>query len=154
MEKRSVRVIAEITPESWRALRERDRAFADLFHVIPMEEPSEAETLRILVNVARQMEEQYHCWFALDIVPTVFELHRRFVRDAAFPGKAAGFLRRLAVRHSEHVMYRAAALQEMPRSARARTQTGPGIARESDAAWVPAAEFPMRRNWPGPHQCP
>ena len=43
LEQRSVRVIAEITPEAWRVLRERDRAFADLFQVFPVKEPTEAE---------------------------------------------------------------------------------------------------------------
>ena len=105
LEKRSVRVIAEITPEAWRVLRERDRAFADLFHVVPVHEPTEQETLRILVDVARQLEEGQGCEFDLEAVPTVYELYRRFSSDAAFPGKAAGFLRRLAVRyaHLPHV---------------------------------------------------
>ena len=99
LEKRTVRVMAEITPEAWRILRERDRAFADLFHVIPIAEPTEPETFRVLINVARQLEEQYQCEFRIEAVPMAYDLHRRFARDAAFPGKAAGFLRRLAVRH-------------------------------------------------------
>jgi ATP-dependent Clp protease ATP-binding subunit ClpC len=98
LEKRAVRVIAEITPEAWRVLRERDRAFADLFPVIPVQEPSESETLRILVDVSRQLEDEHGGRFNLEVVPTAFELYRRYANDAAFPGKAAGFLRRLAVR--------------------------------------------------------
>ncbi len=100
LEKRSIRVIAEIAPEAWRVLRERDRAFADLFHVIPVQEPAEVETLRILVEVARQLEEEHGCRFDLEVVPAIYELHRRFSSDAAFPGKAAGFLRRLGVRYA------------------------------------------------------
>ena len=98
LEKRAVRVIAEITPEAWRVLRERDRAFADLFHVIPVHEPSESETLRILVDVSRQLEDEHGGRFHLEVVPAAYELYRRYSNDAAFPGKAAGFLRRLAVR--------------------------------------------------------
>jgi ATP-dependent Clp protease ATP-binding subunit ClpA len=99
LEKRLVRVIAEITPEAWRVLREKDRALADLFHVLPVNEPPESETMRVLINVARQLEETHRCAFALDTVPTVYELQRRFATDAAFPGKAAGFLKRLALRY-------------------------------------------------------
>lgn len=98
LEKRRVRVIAEITPAVWRALRERDRAFAELFQVIPVNEPPEHETLQILINVARQLEEAHRCAFSLDVVPVAYELQRRYGGDAAFPGKAAGFLKRLAVR--------------------------------------------------------
>lgn len=112
LEKRSVRVIAEITPEAWRVLREKDRAFADLFHVIPVNEPPEPETLRVLINVGRQLEEAHRCTFDLEIVPTAYELHRRFATDAAFPGKAAGFLKRLAVRFSGNRVTRLRALHE------------------------------------------
>jgi ATP-dependent Clp protease ATP-binding subunit ClpA len=98
LEKRRVRVIAEITPGSWRVLREKDRAFAELFQVIPVNEPPEHETLRILINVARQLEEAHRCNFSLDVVPAAYELQRRYGGDAAFPGKAARFLKRLAVR--------------------------------------------------------
>ncbi len=98
LEQRQVRVVAEITPEAWRVLRERDRRFAELFHVIPVTEMTETETLRVLVSVARQLEESHRCEFALATPPAVFDLLRRFGGDAAFPGKAAGFLRRLAAR--------------------------------------------------------
>jgi hypothetical protein len=57
LQKRRVRVLAEITPEAWRVLRERDRGFADLFHVIPVSETTEAETFHVLVSVARQLED-------------------------------------------------------------------------------------------------
>jgi ATP-dependent Clp protease ATP-binding subunit ClpA len=112
LEKRSMRLIAEITPEAWRVLREKDRALADLFHVIPVNEPSENETMRVLINVGRQLEEAHRCAFELDIVPTVYELQRRFATDAAFPGKAAGFLRRLSVRYAGCSIARWHALRE------------------------------------------
>lgn len=112
IEKRAVRLIAEITPDAWRVLREKDRALADLFHVIPVNEPPETETLRVLINVTRQLEETHRCGFELDVVPTVYELQRRFATDAAFPGKAAGFLKRLAVRYAGHGISRWVALHE------------------------------------------
>ncbi|MCF7785230.1 MAG: AAA family ATPase [Prosthecobacter sp.] len=112
LEKRSLRLLAEITPESWRVLRERDRTLAEMFHVVTVAEPGEADTLRILVSVAREMEREHDCTFALDVVPAAYELHRRFVSDAAFPGKAAGFLHRLAVKHANQSCERAAALEE------------------------------------------
>ncbi len=112
MEKRSMRVLAEITPETWRVFRERDRTLADLFHVVPVNEPVEAETLRILVGVARTMEREHDCEFTLDVVPTVYELCRRFASDAAFPGKAAGFIQRLSVKHAGQPCTRNAALEE------------------------------------------
>jgi ATP-dependent Clp protease ATP-binding subunit ClpC len=112
LEKRTVRVIAEVTPESWRVLRERNRAFAELFQVIQVNEPSEAETMRVLVNVSRLLEEGQRCTFGIDVVPTVCELQRRFASDAAFPGKAASFLKILAARHPNNGISRDVALRE------------------------------------------
>jgi ATP-dependent Clp protease ATP-binding subunit ClpC len=121
LEKRSVRILAEITPESLRVLREKDRSFADLFQIIPLEEPSEAEVWRVLIHLMRELEGGQECAFDLDVLPLVYDLHRRYLRDAAFPGKAAGFLRRLAVRHRNGKVTRNDALEEFSRQTGLRT---------------------------------
>jgi ATP-dependent Clp protease ATP-binding subunit ClpA len=100
LERRQVRVVAEITPEAFRVLREKDRGFADLFHILPISEPSEAETLHILLAVQRELENKHRCEFELEVLPTVIDLQRRFGRDLAFPGKAATLLHQLAVKHA------------------------------------------------------
>ena len=112
VERRDVRLVAEITPESLRVLRERDRGFADLFHVLPVEEPGEQDTLRILIQVMRQLEPKHRARFRLDVLPTVLDLTRRYVRHLSFPGKAAVFLRRLAVKYRNGEVSRTDALVE------------------------------------------
>jgi ATP-dependent Clp protease ATP-binding subunit ClpA len=112
LERREVRVVGEITPEAFRVLRERDRGFADLFHLLPVTEPSEPETLRILISVQRQLEAQQRCRFDLEVLPTVLDLQRRYARGIAFPGKAAAFLRQLAVKFRGAAVTRWAALAE------------------------------------------
>src|SRR5262249_52557966 len=98
LERRDVRVLGEITTEGLRVLQERDRGFADLFHIIPVREPSDADTLRILVDQQRRLEGKHTCDFGLDVLPAVIDVQRRYDRTAAFPGKAAAVLTRLAVR--------------------------------------------------------
>lgn len=98
LERRDVRVVGEVTPEALRVLQERDRSFADLFHILPVREPSDAETLRVLIGVQRRLEGKHRCGFDLDVLPTVIDLQRRYERSAAFPGKAARMLTRLAVK--------------------------------------------------------
>jgi ATP-dependent Clp protease ATP-binding subunit ClpA len=112
LERREVLVLGEITPEALRVLRERDRGFADLFHLLPLPEPNSSDTLRILIEVARALEGRHRCRFALDVLPAVHELQRRYARDLAFPGKAATFLRQLAVKYAEKDVARADVLQE------------------------------------------
>jgi ATP-dependent Clp protease ATP-binding subunit ClpA len=99
IERRDLRVLGEITPEAWRVLREQDRGLADMFHILPVEEPGEDETIEMLLGLVRQLESQHHCIFSLDALPAVIDLQRRYVRDAAFPGKAAAFLRQMAIKH-------------------------------------------------------
>jgi ATP-dependent Clp protease ATP-binding subunit ClpC len=98
LERRDVRVLGETTPEGLRVLQERDRGFADLFHIIPVREPDDAQTLRILIDQQRRLEQRQQCEFGLDVLPAVIDITRRYDRTASFPGKAATVLTRLAVR--------------------------------------------------------
>ena len=99
IERREIRVLAEITPEAWRVLREQDRGFADLFHLLPVAEAGEDETFAMMIGLIGQLEAQYECRFDLDALPAVMGLQRRYAREAAFPGKAATFLRQLAIKY-------------------------------------------------------
>jgi len=112
IERREVRVLGEINPEAWQVLRERDRGFADLFQILPITEPDEETTLEMLLGLIRQLEHQHRCQFQLEALPAAIDLQRRYVRDAAFPGKAAGFLRQLAIKYRGTVIDREATLAE------------------------------------------
>jgi ATP-dependent Clp protease ATP-binding subunit ClpA len=92
-----VRLLTEMTPEAFRVLRERDRGFADLFHIIPVSEPSPTDTLRVLMQTQRQLEERHDCSFEVDALPQVIDVTRRYARSEAFPGKGVRLLKRLAV---------------------------------------------------------
>ncbi len=118
IERREVRMLAEMTPEAVRVFRERDRGFADLFHVLPVREPAEADNLRILVHRQRRLEAQHRCRFAIDALPAAIDLQRRYARHVAFPGKAALFLRRLAVKSPDAAVGRDEVLTEF------QTQSG------------------------------
>jgi len=112
LERRDVRVIAESTPEAFRVLQELDRSFADLFQVVRIEEPNEAKNLHTLLGSRRTLERQHDTRFHSDVLPTVIDLTRRYVSDAAFPGKAARLLQSLATKHKLGEVTRAAALEE------------------------------------------
>ena len=98
LERREVRVVGEMTPEAFHVLQEKDRGFADLFHIIRVDEPEEGLNCRIMVWIMRRLENKHLCRFGLDVLPAVLDLQRRYVRGLAFPGKAAMFLEQLAVR--------------------------------------------------------
>lgn len=112
MERREFRVLGEITPEQLRVLQELDRSFADLFHVIHVQEPHEEGNLAILIEVMRGLEARHGCRFDTTVIPAVVELQTRYVRDRSFPGKGAGFLRQLAQRHRNAAISRREVLDE------------------------------------------
>lgn len=95
LERRDVRVVAEITPETWRVLQEKDRSFAELFHVFRLDETKEDKTLNILLSVRRQLEAKFNCDFSLESLPTALDLQRRYNRESFFPGKSASFLQQI-----------------------------------------------------------
>lgn len=112
VERRELRVLGEITPESLRVFQELDRGFADLFQVIAVQEPDEEKNQRILIDVSRRFEGRHRCAFEMDTLPAVIDLQRRYVHDAVFPGKAAAFMERLSTRHKSGTIDRADVLNE------------------------------------------
>ncbi len=112
LEKRRIRLLGEISPEAFRVLQERDRAFADMFHVIRVEEPDEVTNTRILIEVQRQIEGTQRCRFGLDVLKQVLDIKRRYAKEQAFPGKAADFLHRLGMKFPGGKITRDKALEE------------------------------------------
>jgi ATP-dependent Clp protease ATP-binding subunit ClpA len=99
VERRDVRLLAEMTPDAFNVLRERDRGLADQFHVLPVREPTEPQTRRILIQAVRSLEDRHRCRFDAEALPTVMDLEQRYVRDQSMPGKAAGLLSQLALKY-------------------------------------------------------
>jgi ATP-dependent Clp protease ATP-binding subunit ClpC len=112
IERREVRLLAEMTPEAFRVLRELDRGFADLFHILPVREPGEPQSRRILIHVIRQLEGRHRCRFDAEALPAAMELQQRYVRDQSMPGKAAAFLEQLAGKYRLRDVERAVVLSE------------------------------------------
>ncbi len=115
VERGDVRVMAEMTPEALRVFRERDRGFADLFHITRLEEPPDETLIPLLLRLNRSLELRHECRFDIDVLPTVLELTRRYQPDQSYPGKAAVLLERLAVAHRESEITRDSVLEEFRR---------------------------------------
>ncbi|MEM7234683.1 MAG: AAA family ATPase, partial [Planctomycetota bacterium] len=109
--RRDVRIVAELTDESWAVLQEKDRGFADLFHVIRVDEPCDDDVFRILVRASRELERRYSCRFDLEVLPSVVDLQRSYQPDSAFPGKSCVFLRRLALKFQRQSISRKEVLE-------------------------------------------
>src|SRR5262249_35805331 len=106
-----------------------------LFHVLPVREPTEAENLRILIHGQRELEARHRCRFAIEALPAAIDLQRRYARPSAFPGKAAIFLRRLAVKSPDKPVGRAEVLAEF------QAKSGLRLAFLDDRAGLERAEI-------------
>lgn len=112
IERHDVRIVAEITPETWRVVKEKDRSFAELFHVFRLDETDEDKTLQILLSVRRELEHKFNCQFDLESLPTALDLQCRYNREAYFPGKVASFLKQIANKYQDSTIKRENILQE------------------------------------------
>ena len=112
VERRAFRILAEMTPDAFRVLQEKDRGLADQFHVLPVRPTTEDQTRRVLFDVRRQLEGRHRCRLGLDVLPAVLDLTDRYGREAAQPGKAAEFLRQLAGKRAGQDVGRADVLAE------------------------------------------
>ncbi len=112
LERREVRVIGEMTPQTWRVVQEKDRSFAEMFHLVRLNDTNDDETLRILLSVRRELEYKFKCQFDLDSLPTALDLQRRYNREASFPGKAASFLQQIGNKFQDSKISRDNVLQE------------------------------------------
>ena len=110
VERREFRMLAEMTPEAFRVLQEKDRGFADQFHVLPIRPTSETQTRSILFDVRRQLEGRHRCRFNLDVLPVALDLADRYLRNASQPGKSAQLFRQLALKHAGKDIHREQAL--------------------------------------------
>ena len=106
------RVLAEMTPEAWAIFRERDRALADRFVVMPTEARDADQSLEIMLGVQRNLESRHRCRFEVDVIPEVISIYDRFERSSVLPGKAVAALQRLASRNPEKQIDRRDALAE------------------------------------------
>lgn len=104
LRKRPFPLIAEMTPEAYRLLREKDRSFAELFHIMTLHEPGKKDNLKILFQVLRQEEALHQCQFDFKVLGQIITLQRHFYPDKSFPGKGAFFIKNLAQRYKKDVI--------------------------------------------------
>ncbi len=101
-----VRLVTEMTPEAWAIFRERDRALAQSFVVLPMEGKSRQDSLPILLGIVSRLEAAHRCRFDHDVLPELLGLYDRFERTSVLPGKAISAMQRLALTHAKESICR------------------------------------------------
>ena len=99
LDRGDLRVLAEITPEAYQLFRERDRALADHFQVIFLDEPKPPLTRSVALAAARAAEESQSCQVSLEAVQAALQLGSRYLTDSSHPGKVALLIQQVAAHH-------------------------------------------------------
>ncbi|QEG20872.1 AAA family ATPase [Mariniblastus fucicola] len=113
LQQRKVRFLAECTTGQYEQLLNLDRSFADLFHVMHLDEMDEDQTLRVCIKTSRTIEHQHQTNFDPDALPTVIQLQRQYGGAQRFPGKAVRFLKQIGIKLGYRQIRRNEVLQEM-----------------------------------------
>ncbi len=87
-----LRVIGATTWEEFRQTFERDQALARRFQKVEVNEPSEAETVRIFAGLQERYEEHHGVKYGKAAVKTAAALAGRYLRDRKLPDKAIDLL--------------------------------------------------------------
>ena len=112
VERRAFRLLAEMTPEAFRVLQERDRGLADQFHVLPVRPTTPEQTRRVLFDVAAAARGPAPLPVRVGRAAAGGDLTDRYAREAAQPGKGAELFRQLAGKRAGQDVGRADVLAE------------------------------------------
>ncbi len=100
LERRRLQVTLLATPAEWKLLQEKDRGFADLFRVIPLEEPDYETTVNIVLQQRRLLEHRQNTVFSLPAVLQIFDLQRTFFKSEALPGSVLQLMEQAAKKYA------------------------------------------------------
>ena len=87
-----LRCIGSTTWQEFRAIFEKDHALARRFQKVDVEEPSVADTVRILEGLRTRLEEHHDVRFTKPSLQSAAELAERYIHDRQLPDKAIDVL--------------------------------------------------------------
>jgi len=99
LEKRLLQVVLVATPNEWKIIQEKDRRFADLFQVIRIKEPTEAQATKMVLEERKQLELKFDCDITIPAIRQLFTIHRNYFKRRALPGSVCKLMQQVAVKY-------------------------------------------------------
>jgi ATP-dependent Clp protease ATP-binding subunit ClpC len=87
-----IRCIGAATPADYRKYIERDRSLERRFQAIPVEPPSEAETIDVLLGLKERYERYHDVEYTREAIEAAVHLSARYIPDRFLPDKAIDLL--------------------------------------------------------------
>jgi len=94
----SIRVIASVTPQNYKAFLEKRTEFTQAFEMITLNEPSYEEAMPMLLDASLVLEKKHDVLFTYGAILAVVQLSSKYMQEKSLPGKAVGLLDEVAAR--------------------------------------------------------
>jgi len=103
LQQRAFSMLLETTPQQWDKIQEIDRRFADLFHVVRVDEPGDTLAAKMLARRLAEIERRESVAILPDAILQLWQLLRRHPTVRGMPGVACDALQQLAANQDEIV---------------------------------------------------
>ncbi|THB69376.1 MAG: ATP-dependent Clp protease ATP-binding subunit [Gammaproteobacteria bacterium] len=101
LERRTLTVIGEATPEEWQKVQELDRRFADLFEVYRIDEMSADEVMNATTWQRGELEERYSCEMTRSAIAGLWQFLPRLALGRKLPGAIIDPMKLLCAKHQD-----------------------------------------------------
>lgn len=130
VQSRATPLILAMNPGDYQRLRAQNQSLASLLTPVILQEPPEADVMRVLEDTAVGLENQHKLLVAYEALHEAYRLSGRYEQEEAYPGKAIKLLEQ-AVSHSHQSVVDAASVQEAVEQTRG-VKVGTAKAAEAD----------------------
>jgi ATP-dependent Clp protease ATP-binding subunit ClpC len=131
VEARSVPIILAMAPHDYQNLKTLNQSLAGLLTPVVLQEPPEADVIRILEDTCAGLESHFRVLIAYEALREAYILSGRYEQDEAYPGKAIKLLQQ-AINHAEHNIVTKQSVQQAIEQTRG-VKTGTAAPAEADA---------------------
>tara|TARA_R110000772_G_scaffold83055_1_gene175844 strand:- start:5803 stop:8397 length:2595 start_codon:yes stop_codon:yes gene_type:complete len=98
LSKGEIKCIGATTPKEYKQSIEKDSALARRFIKVIVDEPSEKETIEILMKAKGSFEEHHNVEFSKEVIESIVVWSEKFISDENFPDKAFSILDNVGAR--------------------------------------------------------
>jgi ATP-dependent Clp protease ATP-binding subunit ClpC len=131
IEARSVPIILAMAPHDYQSLKTQNQSLAGLLTPVVLQEPPEADVMRILEDTCGALESHFEVLVAYEALREAYMLSGRYEQDEAYPGKAIKLLEQSA-NHAENSIVTKRSVQQAIEQTRG-VKTGNAAPAEADA---------------------
>jgi ATP-dependent Clp protease ATP-binding subunit ClpC len=107
----SVQLMFAMTPNDYQRLKINNEAFAGLLTPIVLNEPPEADVMRIVEDASVNLEAKHRVLISYEAIREAYRLSGRYEQDLAYPGKAIRLIEQ-ATTHASGGVVTAASVQQ------------------------------------------